>query len=374
MMKRVGLFLLLMGLAASGWGQKKRELTTPVTMNYLLPQTTFRIEVNMECTEGIPGPFQEFAGQQLGVQPDVAAPSASWSIRSIRVMPVATLDKKLAYSVTATGDYTGLLLQLSPEGFLQGVGMTASGAAAVPSWQYARIEDRSTETIDYVKFGIQSTLKEELDSNFTMVEIDGEMHRAWDPIERYVLKEKKEYVQEITETIFAIREKRLALLTGEQQSGGAVTREALEALETLEQNYLSLFLGKKTVRSVTRTFYYTPQRADDSEVLFRFSEREGITDKNNAHAHPFLAEIRQVVVPPQNADGKIPPAGITYWVPANGRLVLTKGKEVILEEPCVVSQLGYTRVIPLEVISNEGLSIEFFPTYGSIKGVTRESR
>ena len=41
--------------------------------------------------------------------------------------------------------------------------------------------------INYVYFGIRSTQKEVLDSNFTEMEVEGEMRRVWDPIERHVL-------------------------------------------------------------------------------------------------------------------------------------------------------------------------------------------
>ena len=38
----------------------------------------------------------------------------------------------------------------------------------------------------------------------------------------------------------------------------------------------------------------------------------------------------------------------------------------------VIPQLGFIKQFPLDVINNEGISIDFYPQYGSIKGIMKK--
>jgi hypothetical protein len=288
------------------------------------------------------------------------------------VTPLSIPDGKI-YQVTTSGDYSGILLQLTPEGFLAGVGAATTTVAAAAkdhyTWENAPKPEAS---IDYYRFGIQSTLKEELDSNFTALEVDGTLRQVWDPIVRNVLKAPEDYVQEITAEIFAIREKRLNLLSGAPGAPGApVTKEALEALQELEDQYISLFMGKKIPHKVVRRFTFVPEKGKETATIFRFSEREGITTKNNVSAQPYILELKNSVAPEENAAVSRAASGVAYCVPAVADLCLSRGNEVLLEERCIVPQLGYTKLFPLEVIANEGYSLEFYPAYGSLKSVVK---
>lgn len=74
-MKRLLLIIGLMGLASLAvLGQKKRELTTPVSVDYALPKIGYDVVVTMECVESVPGPFRKYAQEQLGVQPEILLP------------------------------------------------------------------------------------------------------------------------------------------------------------------------------------------------------------------------------------------------------------------------------------------------------------
>lgn len=59
-MKKIILIIIGMTLlVSSGWTQKKKEITTPVTVNYSLPKVTYVLKVHMECTKQIPGPYRQ---------------------------------------------------------------------------------------------------------------------------------------------------------------------------------------------------------------------------------------------------------------------------------------------------------------------------
>ena len=56
-MKKLFFIIGLVGLVSlSVSGQKKRELTTQVSINYTLPKISYDVVVTMECTRLIPVP------------------------------------------------------------------------------------------------------------------------------------------------------------------------------------------------------------------------------------------------------------------------------------------------------------------------------
>ena len=94
-MKKICFIWILIGcLSLSVLGQKKRELSTPVSVSYMLPKISFKVEVTMERVKLIPGPFRQYAEQQLGIGPDINAAGEEWELKDIRIIPQALPDTK----------------------------------------------------------------------------------------------------------------------------------------------------------------------------------------------------------------------------------------------------------------------------------------
>lgn len=366
-MKKLLIVIGLMGAVVfSAMGQKKREIVTPAAVSYVLPRVVYDVEVTMECEELIPGPLARYAEEELDVAPDIAERGERWTVKAVRLTPRSVADEGAMFVLGASGTYGSLALHLTPEGFLAGVG--ASGMENTErAGEAVYREGRQPEAGEarYVDFGLRSTKKEVLDSNFTMVEYEGEMRRQWDPIIRYVPKEDADYADECAREIFRIRQKRLEAIA-------TADRAALDELRRLENEYMSLFMGKRTTRKVVKRFTFAPEKADESRLLFRFSEDKGITTKNNVAAEPYIIEVRNAVVMAPEGRGAGQESGgaaITYRVPATADVVLMKGEEDVLSVRAILPQLGRLASFPAEVIDNEGMYMEFYPEYGSLKGI-----
>ena len=370
-MKKLFFIIGLMGLVSlSVFGQKKRELTTPVSVEYTLPKISYDVVVTLEYSRLIPGPFRQYAEKQLGIRPEIMQEGEEWAIKNIKFVPRALPDPKAMYTVNAVGEYNSVLLNVTPEGFLAGIGSGNTNQSCKEEIVYEEVRNNSEAGINYVHFGIRSTQKEVLDSNFTEMQVEGEVRKVWDPIERQVLKESADYVKEITEDIFSIRRKRLDML-----ATGTATAEALKALNELEANYMSLFMGKRETSEVVQTLSFVPEKADESVVLFRFSENEGITAKNNVSAIPYIVELKNIYIPKKEVaqtGNTRPIPSISYREPAVADLCLLKGKENVMTVRCIIPQLGFIKQFPLDVINNEGISIDFYPQYGSLKGIMKK--
>lgn len=375
-MKRILIALLALIVVSTVDAQKKKELSTPVNLNYCLPKVVYNIEITLECTRYIPGPYQNYAEKELSLRPEITRLEERWSISKVDIKPQYIPDEKAVYSISAAGDYTPLLLSLSAEGFLSGVVGGSKGEVFNEQGHMKYVEEgkEESEKIDIMKLNTYNHLKEVLDTNYTYQEVDGEMKKIWDPIVRYAPKTESDNVKEAVSEIFRIRSERVKLLGAENNIPDGKSLEIiLKEFDQMEANYLSLFMGRKETRKVKRVVTCIPQKADEPVVAFRFSEQEGMTDPKNVSASAYFLKVADVVVPastPVNGDNNA--SAIYYRVPAVGELQLLKGKEEVMSFRTIVPQLGEVKKFPVEVISNEGLTLEFYPQFGALKSIKRK--
>ncbi len=374
-MKSIFVVLLAVCLGLSAEAQKKKELTTLVNVNYCLPKVVYRVEVMLECEKYIPGPYRNYAEKELGIKPEIDRAREVWKVTAIDIEPQYIPDEKAVYSVSASGDYLPVMLSLTGEGFLAGV---SAGKESVFN-EELRMEfqsDRQPEQsrIDMMKLNTYNHLKEVLDTNYTFQEIDGVMKKIWDPIIRYVPKTESDNVKEAVSEIFRIRSERVKLLGAENNVPDGKSLELiLKEFDRMEQNYLSLFMGGKETYRMKRVFECVPEKEEEPVVIFRFTEENGIADKKNVSALAYCLKITDVTVAASTpVNGETATSAIFYRVPAVGELQLLRGKEEVMSFRAVVPQLGEIKKFPVDIISNEGISIEFYPQFGSLKKINRK--
>lgn len=368
-------FLLAMVMISAVCGQKKKEITTPVTVNYCLPKVSYRVVVTLEYTQLLPGPYRQYAEKQLGLKPEIVSPGEEWKIKNIDIVPQYVPDEKAMYAITASGDYHPVLLSLSPEGFLAGVsaGPVMLGKSQPMSFQMNQEEE--SNDINIIHFNTYNHLKEILDTNYTFQEVDGVMKKIWDPNVRYVAKNEEDNISEAVREIFRIRSERVKLLASENQVPDGKSLEIiLKEFDQMERNYLSLFMGKQETMTVVKVFDCVPEKSGEPVVAFRFSEEEGVVGRKNVTGVAYSLQVTNTVVPATTtpASSTAGQSVIFYRVPAVGELKLMRASEELRSFKAIVPQLGEIKVFPTDIISNEGLSLEFYPEYGALKSVNKK--
>lgn len=376
-MKRTAFcFLLVLALGLSVCAQKKREIGTPVTVNYCLPKVSFLVKVKMEYTQSIPGPYRQYALQELGMKPEITSLGERWRIQEIEVKPFSVPDENAMYAMTASGDYQPVMLSLSPEGFLAGVAAGPLDASeTTPVMNYRAVVPNQETEVDITSLNTYNPLKEVLDTNYTFQEVDGVMKKIWDPIVRYTAKSNEDNKNEAVKEIFRIRSERVRLVAAENEvPDGTSLALILKELDKMEQDYLSLFMGKKVIQTVEHTFFCTPEKAGEATVIFRFSETEGIVGRKNVSATPYILKVEDVRVPALEETAAVATQGVIYYrVPAVGEVKLMRTNEELQRFQTIVPQLGTIKTFPTDVISNEGLVLEFYPEYGSLRSVNKRN-
>ncbi len=131
------------------------------------------------------------------------------------------------------------------------------------------------------------------------------------------------------EKIFTIRRSRLDLITGEvgENVFGGGLGSALAELSRLEEEYLSLFLGRETIGSESRGYSVTPVKGRLSYIVCRFSETDGLLPHDDLSGVPVVLELQQAGDSPDvtlNAPARPNPRAVAQIVPADmqGRLIL----------------------------------------------------
>ena len=108
------------------------------------------------------------------------------------------------------------------------------------------------------------------------------------------------------EKIFALRRSRMELITGEAGENvfGAGLEAALEEIDRIEQEYLSLFFGKRNINSQTAYFDVVPTKDKTAYIICRFDPQSGLLDDTDLSGTPVLLDISTAAVSTEGLDIK----------------------------------------------------------------------
>lgn len=111
-----------------------------------------------------------------------------------------------------------------------------------------------------------------------------------------VAKNPEQMAAEAAATIFKIRKKRIEIICAEQGENvfGAGLSAALKEMDRLEQEYLSLFTGKRFTQVTKRVYSVVPVEGQNRIVVCRFTDSKGVVDPSDLSAAPVTLELKQI--------------------------------------------------------------------------------
>ena len=124
----------------------------------------------------------------------------------------------------------------------------------------------------------------------------------------------------------------------------------LQAVNKLEQDYLTLFTGYSEYGSQAATFEVIPaSRKNQTYVAFRLSDEEGLVPADNVSGKPYFVQLTvEEVAPAPAVDSKSKPVQvINYRIPAVCGVRLTDGISTLLQTRVPVYQLGIVAAYPI---------------------------
>ncbi len=236
---------------------------------YFLPKTAVRITIQIEKTSYTPGDFCVYSERYLRIKDVSPTPSVSYRVTSIHQDGVAVADTNKCYAVEFDARTSASNVVLSEDGIL-----LAINADPRPG---------STEINKDIK--LANTPKEAINPRQFMSE------------EILAAGSTAKMAELTAQDIYDIRESRNMLIRGQADNmpkDGEQLRLMLNQLENQDKSLTSLFTGITTKDTIEHVITVIPNQSIKREVLFRFSKKLGLVDRDDLSGVPFYINIEDM--------------------------------------------------------------------------------
>ena len=260
---------------------------------YALPRTVLNITVEAARTTVVPGPFHEYADKYLGIKNVPDSEKTEWNISDIKIDICNEADPDYYYSVDnkaraldqMLSDLAESNLILYPDRFFNG-------------YSFSDIDTSYRHEILYKDLSVKRNFYMENDTAYKKAFIDSVYVKVPVIKKQLVQKSVEEKAEEAANFIIKIRKRRFKLTSGQYDymPDGQALAIAVAEFDKTENEYLSLFTGKKFIDRYKKTYQYVPDgsRQVSKEILCRFSGTEGFIDSKDARGYPIIIEIEDL--------------------------------------------------------------------------------
>lgn len=322
-------------------------------VTYLLPKT--EIEIALQVTRHVytPGRFCQYAGRYLQLNNVSGEAETHWTLDNIQLEAVGVPDRDKVYFVELKDKTSAPLMELTEDGIVRSINMPFSGLKP-------QTPDTSTGIRQESPMDPRQFLTEEIlmaNSTAKMAEL-------------------------VAKEIYNIRESRNALLRGESDvlpQDGAQLKLMLDNLELQDHVLTSMFKGQTKQETKTMRIRLTPEEMK-GEVVFRFSQKLGLVDKDDLAGEPYyisIANLNTPALPAANEDEKKKKEleGVAYNVPGRARVILSQGNRALLDTELPVTQFGTLEYLaPVLFNKNSTVKVQFDPNTGGLIKIEREEK
>lgn len=254
---------------------------------YALPKTRLIVSLSVEKTEFIPGPYSKYASKYLGIEGTQSLSSNFYKIVDIELKTQSLADPDYTYSVLNDNfsDIELVLNEFRSKGLIM-------GESTSEYFKSDKEIQEEPEEIHYTDLSIKS-FNSEQGKNITS---ENEEYTNVPLLAKQVSpKSLDEKAEEAAKFLFKIRKRRFKLLSGQYEvfPEGIAMETSIKELNRLEDEYLSLFIGKKTQTTLSRTYTFTPNDSEQIQryTLFRFAEDSGFHPTGGRVGDAIILEV-----------------------------------------------------------------------------------
>lgn len=253
---------------------------------YALPKTRIVVHVEAEKTEITPGPYHQYAKKYLGIEGVPTMSTNQFEIKDIAVSTQSITDPDYIYSVR-NENFKNLESVLND---YRNKGLIMHESASAYYNKSLEVQDKPEE-IYYTDLSIKpfyhSPERKDATSNqYTSVPFSAKQTN---------LKTTEEKAEEAAKFLFKIRKRRFKLLAGQYEvfPEGVALEAAVQELDKLEAEYLSLFIGKQRRQILNRTYTFTPSENEEMQrfTMFRFGENSGFHPAGGRNGEAIILQV-----------------------------------------------------------------------------------
>lgn len=320
---------------------------------YHLPATVLKIEITAQKTVKKRGPFFRYSQRYLNLSDIITEDHTEWEITGAKIHPGGIPDPERLFHINSAGTPSGAAVSLTPEGVLAGLNI-ADADISSQAEKKTTIEKKTT-SIDDVFFD---------DTPFTEEQLRKTSGAAT--------------AEEVAAEIYRLRDSRRRLLESDMQvlppDDGAY-RRILKGIDQMEEQYLSLFKGKRETETVKKTFTFRPDpSAPANQVLLRFSSRNGFTEIADMAGTPVYIDIRTDSIPRvrnaiQTATEEERAGGLIYCKPAKTTVKIIDRTILLSEKEVMIGQFGTLHRLPAALLDSPETSVKLDVNTGALREI-----
>ena len=346
---------------------------------YSLPKTVVRVNLEVVKTTYKKGPYHSYAESNLGLSDVVSKNKEFWKITGVKFETYAIVDTNHNYLIETNDENNRIELQLTDFGLLKSV---------YPEYSNYSLKNEPEEELKSISSFKSGNLKSHKLTDLVELDFDDV------PLPKAVISKRsiREQAAELSKTILTLREDRAAILVGdgytESMPDGGALEMMVGKIDLIQQQYLSMFIGKVKKESFQYSFDYIPEepRKITQSILFRFSEENGIVENNDMSGIPMIIEIesyenlknyedfkKKQSYLKRAAKKKEESNGLYYRIPEMGIVRLLANEDVLIQEKIKLSQLGSIHSLPSKYLDGNYV-ISLYPELGSIKSIKKASK
>lgn len=341
---------MLFGVGANGQILQNGVPAPAGAIVYSLPSTTISLKVTAEHESFVAGPYAKYAEKYLGIEARTES-GDFYTLGAIEMIPCIEADPsvRVAVSLGTSKTASANFLNFCSQGLI----MTSdSYTGKQAQWRFPSAVNNS----DFASSGATSNLDSRTTTLYKSVKTADGLEKV--PVQQTQVVEKsiERKAEETASMIFRLRQKRMDIITGDTDAtySGEAMAAAIEEITRLEQEYLSLFIGKSVTDEQTVVFDVVPKAENGNKqmyIAFRISDTQGLVPASNMSGRPIVLELQKdgthsagTSEAASSAKGRI-----YYRQPATMTARLLDGQKEIMQGRMPVYQLGQTLSFPIDI-------------------------
>lgn len=335
---------------------------------YALPEAKIRVDVWVQKTDFLKGPYSTYANKLLGISDIIEYNYSNYNIKNIKISAEYTPDPQQLYYMSL-GELSGRsevpkFITMEESGLFGGLTTKQSEYISDDGKVFEKIV-KGNRNFNYYA---DANLVEKVDTIIRRVDIDtATIEKAI--LKRYsVEKDMSTRAQDAATYLMEIRKNRFELISGYNEvayNEGAIKMMSDE-LKNMENDYLALFAGKQLISDQHFVFYFTPDGTQPNIIapIFKFSEESGVGYLTSSGGEKVSVAIKSNGLSEHLNDITTTSsvAGIIYRIPETAEVWVKYGSHEYDKQLMTIPQLG--KLQSIQVNQN---TFELHPSTGGIK-------
>ncbi len=334
---------------------------------YSLPRNVVGVKVQSVKTTVTPGPYSRFAQKYLGIADVPLKKTEEWRVSNVELSSVLETDPKALFAISAPKGSKVDFLKICNTGLI--IPVSGFGVNSLNISSLNPIENNSK--VVFLDMSTSPFIAAEKNTFYSKVKKDSIFVRV--PIQKDMIVEKnlEEKARDAADFIFLLRKRRSDFISvdADHNLNGEGLRIALDEINRLEQEYLSLFIGKSFTETAEHQFEFIPNEANgESTIIFRLSNSKGVLNPSDLSGTPFL--LKSIIEPLPDAyntffqslaleKDKPVKEVIYYRVPVTATFSISDGKSELVSRRLSIYQYGKLIRMPLNLVVKDSGLIEF---------------